>query len=241
MLTMPVDQELLEQAQRLSRPAVEALLECVYPAVHRMAHGLSGRADVARGIIRFVVGHSVRQIPLWKDADAPYRWFYHHTVLTARRASRHQPTAQDDILLGESPDADYLAFVRAIRVLPIQQREAFILHHGENMGLRYLAIAMDCSTRAAELHLEAAEQALRAIAGRQFNEMSTRLAEVYAALAPTEDVVRPEVKLIVARSLWPRWLVRAVKWLIVLAVISALAWAAWQVRWALDGGPATRP
>jgi len=218
----------LEQARRMSRPAVEAVIRSVYPAVHRMAHGLAGREDVARGIIRFVASHAPRQMPRWKDPEAPDRWFYHHTVLTARRASRHRPEPMRDLLLGRhGGDARYVAFIRALRELPIQQREAFILHYGEQLDIRRMAIAMDCSTQAAELHLRTGDAALRALAGKEFAAMTARLREVYRAMAPTEDAMGPAVRMIVARSLWARRLWRLVKWLLLAGLAAGAGWGVW--------------
>ena len=154
---MPIDDDLLFRAQGGDRRAAERMLSEIYPAVCRMAYGLSGREDVGRGIVRFIATQAVRQLGKWRDAAAAERWFYHHTVLTGRRAVRHRPDAMGDTLLGEAADAPYVAFLRALRSLPQQQSEAFILNHGEHLNTRYLAIAMDCSTHAAEMHLGAAE------------------------------------------------------------------------------------
>src|SRR3954463_6496404 len=145
---MEIPPPLFARAQKLNRPAVEALFASVYPAVLRIARGLSGRIDVADGVVRFVMLRAPTMLPKWRDATAAERWFLHHTVLTARRAARHEPDPRAD-LLAANGDANWLAFVRALRQLPHQQREAILLHCGEHLNDRYLGIAMDCSSDAA--------------------------------------------------------------------------------------------
>jgi DNA-directed RNA polymerase specialized sigma24 family protein len=229
---MPVDDQLLSVAREFDRQAMERLLAAVYSPVYRIAHGLSGRQDVARGIIRFIMNQALKRMPQWRDGQAADRWFFHHTVLTSRRAVRYQPKPQDDVLVrpADSPDAAYLAFIRALRALPMQQREAFILHHGEHFNVRHLAIAMDCSTKAAEMHLASAHQALEPIGGAQFPAMRDRMAQAYAALAPSDEVIRPLLRRCVRRSIWPRRLKRALKLLIGIVVIAASAFAAMRFR-----------
>src|SRR4051794_34995489 len=130
---MPVDQAVFARARNLDRPAVESLLAATYPAVHRIAHALAGREDVARGTVTFVMTHAPRHLPSWRDIDAAERWFYPPPALTPRRAERHHPDPNDDLLLRCAPgapnDPAYAAFIRGLRALPVQQREAFILHH----------------------------------------------------------------------------------------------------------------
>jgi DNA-directed RNA polymerase specialized sigma24 family protein len=230
---MPTD---FDQARKLNRAAVENIVAGVYAGVYRAAHGLLGREDAAEGVIRFIVARSVRLLPAWRDVDEARRWFMHHTVLTARRAARHEASGADDALvraaepLPGGADAPYVAFVRAVRSLPQQQKEAVILHLGEHLNERYLAVAMDCSTQAAETHLAAGVKSLQAMAGEQFDPLCKKLSAAYSSLGPPESAVAPRVKTMVAKALWPRRLKKLLTWLIVLIVIAALTWAAWHWR-----------
>lgn len=227
---MAIDDAMLYRAQQGDRSALVDLLAAAYPAVYRMAYALAGRPDVGHGIVHFVTAQAARRIDQWRDADAAQRWFYHHTVLTGRRAAHHQPEAMNDLLLRGAADARYLAFLRALRGLSQQQREAFILNHGEHLNTRFLAVAMDCSTHAAEMHLAAADQALRKMSGDVYEAMVTRLSHAYSALAPDDQALRPTVRSIVRRSNWPRRLRRIAIGVIVLGMLAAGAWVAWRLR-----------
>ena len=69
--------------------------------------------------------------------------------------------------------------------------ETIVLHHGEQLNPRFLGVAMDCSTTAAQVHLDAAETDLRAIAGENFASLLRQFTRVYAALTPArEDALR---------------------------------------------------
>ena len=227
---MLVDDDTLAKARRYQRNALETLLASACPAVSRMALGLSGRADVGRGITRFVMKQAVARVPRFRDADAAGRWFHHHTVLIARRAVRHAPSPQEDVLTGTGPSPAYTAFIRALRSLPLQQREAFILYHGEELDLRNLAIAMDCSTRAAGLHLQAAEQALRPMAQDDYEALVREMRAAYAKLVPEEDALLPTVRSAVGRSLMVRSIGRLVKLIAVALILAAGAYAVWRFR-----------
>jgi DNA-directed RNA polymerase specialized sigma24 family protein len=133
--------ELVAAAKKLRTSAVAQLLENEYPAVYRLACGLAGREDVGREVTKFVLGRSVKLLPKWDVEDDPRQWFYHFTILTARRAVKHQPKPAEDLLVVKSEHAnqtstEYLAFVAALRGLPRQQLEAFLLHHGEKLNTR---------------------------------------------------------------------------------------------------------
>src|SRR3712207_4835413 len=105
---MEISANVFERAKKLKRPALEELFAQVYPAVVRIARGLSGREDVAEGVVRFVMFRAVGMLPRWRDEGVAERWFLHHTVLTARRAAdHHAPDAKTDLLAGEG-DARYV-------------------------------------------------------------------------------------------------------------------------------------
>src|SRR3954468_16542633 len=96
---MPIDEDVVARARRFDRAAVETILTELFPAVHRIAYALTGRPDAGSAVERFVLKRSMRVLEAWKDADAPERWFYHHTVLATRRA-RHAPAdLNQDLLL----------------------------------------------------------------------------------------------------------------------------------------------
>ena len=225
------DAQLLERARNYEQAAVEELFQIYYPQVVRMAHGLSGRGDVAAGIVRFVMKRASHVLPKWRDEGEPQRWFSHHTVLTTRRAQKHAPELKKDLFvtMAQTGDAEYAAFVRALRSLPMQQREAFVLHHGERMNERYLAVAMDCSVEAARNHLHAAQDALRALAGPAYDAYVEELARTYAGMSPAQEIVLPNVRKQVRLYIWPRRIARMIKVVIILLTLAAAAWAAWQI------------
>jgi DNA-directed RNA polymerase specialized sigma24 family protein len=201
----------------------------MYPVVHRIALALGGREDVAEQTVRFVLRQAVGQFPRFRDVDSAERWMYHFTVLSARRSAGAEVDPRSDVLVKHALDVDagYVAFVRGLRSLPFQQREAFVLQHGEKLNERFLAVAMDCSTKAAEQHLAAATSAMRALAGPHYPVMVRRLEEAHARLSPAEARVRPVVAGIVAKALWPKRLIRTIKLLVTLAVLAAAAYLAW--------------
>ena len=228
---MPIDQQTLARARRFDRAAVESIFAENYPAVCRIALGLAGRADVGAGVARFVVKQALHALPYWKDEDAPQRWFIHHTILTVRRAAKHQPDKTNDTLIENprSTPAEYVAFIRALRTLPFQQREAFILHHGERLNERWSAVSMDCSVIAASNHLNAATATLMPIAGTNFGAFVDAIARVYRNLAPSEELMVPKLRRTIAQHVWPRRIARALAWTLVLAFLLAIGYAAFVI------------
>lgn len=230
---MPVSAATLASARKLSSSAVEEVLREHYPSVHRLAHGLAGRADVGAGIVRHVMQRSIAILPTWTEEFQPETWFHHFTVITARRSIQHRADPRTDLLLGDSgiaPDPAYIAFLTTLRAIPHQQREAFILHTCERLGPRTSALAMDCSTEAAGNHLRAALEALRFVCGERYETFSTRVANGYRRLTPPPNVIMPRVKSIVRRRVWPRRIVRWVTWVVLLGTIAGAAWIGYAYR-----------
>ena len=221
----------LKSIRKLDTRSVVALLEGYYPAVHRMAYSLAGREDAGREIVKFVIKRSLHVMPTWTQPGIPERWFHHYTVLTARRAIKRQPDPQADVLVTAAPEygAGYVAFVRVLRQLPTQQKEAFILSHGEQLDPRHLGVAMDCSVEAAANHLVAATEALRSISGNEIAVFTRTLSNAYARLTPQQDLVLPNVQKFIRRHLWPRRIRRAIILLLILAILGILIWGA--LKW----------
>jgi len=224
--------ETIAAARKLKPRAVADLLTTQYASVYRIAYALAGRWDVGRGIARFVLARSVRFMPKWDPEDDPANWYHRFTIMTSRRSlAKHKADPQRDVLVEQAlePDAEYVAFVAALRHLEPQQREAFLLHHGERLNDRYAAVAMDCSTEAAHNHLVVAERQLRLVAGPNLAALTKKLADAYMHLTPADDSVVPAVNRVVFRQVTVRRVWRFVMLLVKLALFAALLWGGWKV------------
>src|SRR5690348_9122826 len=126
--------------------ALTALLAQHYPRTYRIAVALCGDRGVAHTVTRQVLLQGLRVHNQWETESDVGRWFAHHTVLLARQTlAGRAPDPAADELLTLTTDPIFLTILRTIRFLPPQQREAFLLHHGEQFDLRQMATAMDCS------------------------------------------------------------------------------------------------
>src|SRR5690606_34348027 len=148
---------------------------------HRMAVALTGREEIGQRVVTAVMRQAMRRMPRWENEGDPQRWFHHHTVLMSRQAHKPEPSPMDDVLVETAGELSpqYVAFVRAIRGLPAQQREAVILHDGEQLDARALAVAMDCSTEAASNHLTIGRRELLPAAGDELNRLLAVMREAY--------------------------------------------------------------
>jgi DNA-directed RNA polymerase specialized sigma24 family protein len=223
-----IPDDVFARAQRHQRGAVEALFAQVYPPVVRIARALTGRADVAEGVVRFVMTRAMAVSSKWRDATTAERWFLHHTVLTARRAAAHKAVAKKDLLAAGGADPAWAAFVRAVRQLPQQHRVAVLLIYGEHLNDRYLGVAMDCSADAARTHLEAARAELKGLAPGGFEAAVARLAGAYVGLAPAAGDVAPAAGKWAGRALRPYRFRRIVRRLVIVAVLAVAALAVWK-------------
>lgn len=230
---MPVAEELVRRAQNYDRQAMESILADAYPSVYRMAHALTGRPGAARQVLHDVIRRSLHVLPNWRAGTAPENWYYHHTLLAARDFSARPPGPRDDLLVTAAAEAahdpHYIGFVRALRNLPPQQSEAFILHHGEKLNDRLLGVAMDCSTGAARTHLEAARGALAAVSGAGFDVLTSTLSRAYQSLTPPPAAIAPIARKYVGRTLRPRRLKRLLRFALLLVLLGG-AYIAWRER-----------
>jgi DNA-directed RNA polymerase specialized sigma24 family protein len=227
--------DIVEGARRGNTRDASVLLTSFYPTVYRMAYGLSGRDDVGREIVRTVMRQSLHVMESWQQESAPERWFIHHTVLTARRGLRHRPEIHEDTLVrGHEDDSQYTAFVRAVRNLTFQQKEAVILHHAGGFDIRKLAQAMDCSTEAASNHLRTGTTELEKIANENLAGLLKKMKDAYMALAPGEEIYLPMIESRVRRFLWRRRLGRFVMAFLVAAILGLAAYFGWFLYRFLD-------
>jgi DNA-directed RNA polymerase specialized sigma24 family protein len=224
-----LDEQILDRARDGDRDAIESVITACYPAVHRIAHALTGEPKIALRITRFVLRRAVTAIPRWRKGLIAENWFYHYTVLTTRLVTHQPPSAQEDLLItaGPSTEPAYAAFVRAVRALPSQQMEAFILHLGEKLNDRLLGVAMDLSTQAAGAHLAAATTTLQTIAGDEFDSTRTALGRAYLRLTPPDTIVRSASQQEIRSVFWRRLLRRAVRRLVWLTILAGIGLAVW--------------
>ena len=249
---MAIADDLLQRAKDFDRGATEELLADVYPAVYRMAHALTGRPGAGRQVVHDVIRRSLRVLPKWRTGIVPENWFYHHTLLSAREFLARPPDPKQDLLVtaapsrdpagGDAPptgeialawvgpdEASYVAFIRALRNLPVQQAEAFILHHGERLNERLLGVAMDCSVAAAANHLGAATLALNAVTAGRTDTFAQTMSRAYRALTPPPAEIRPVARKYVARAARPRLLRRIFRIILLLALLAG-AYYGWRER-----------
>jgi DNA-directed RNA polymerase specialized sigma24 family protein len=227
--------EILAKARAMNPAALEALLSSGYVAGHRISLALGGNERAAQSVANLLVRRALKMLPRWRDVSASENWFVHHAVLTTRGANLPLPAEplHDPLVAhagASANDAAYVAFVRAVRQLHPQQREAFILHHGERLNPRMLGVVMDCSTGAARMHLQVADDVMNAVSDRHGHELSAVLTRAYAAMAvaqpPAEGFVRLEVRRVRRR----RWLRRVTRTFVTLLVLGGLGYAGWLFR-----------
>jgi DNA-directed RNA polymerase specialized sigma24 family protein len=221
---MSVTEELIERARHHDPDAARALLADRYPSVRRIALALTGSERTADEVVHGVLERSLRVMPTWRRGAGPENWFYHHKLFTARDVAGRQgpPDLANDPLVAHGPtnDPGYQAFIRALRGLPPQQAEAYLLHHGERLNERHLGVAMDCSANAAAEHLRAAGESLAQLIGPDLDGHTAHLTQGYARLAPVADAAEIQAGVHVQR------LIRRRKWRTIRKVVLALLVAA---------------
>jgi DNA-directed RNA polymerase specialized sigma24 family protein len=220
----------LPLAQKLNPNAIATVLRAHYSRVYRMAMALCGREANGRKAVVTVMQQSLRTLPWWSNEAEAANWFLHHTVLVSRELAGLTPDASEDclVLTLKTPPAEHIAFVKALRLLPQQQREAFLLFRGEHLDPRQAAVAMDCSTGAAANHLIAATKCLSEIAANTFDARVAELVRVYATLTPTSDLVIGDVSRI-ARQIRHRRFLKIFRQALLLALLAAVAWTIWKL------------
>lgn len=233
---MQLTAEILADARDLKSKALETLFTAGYAPARRIAHALSGDARIGKAVAEVMIRRSLKLLPRWQDPSTPENWFYHHAVLTTRGVNAPPPDPHADPLVVHSPaatDLAYLAFIRALRHLPPQQREAFILHHGERLNPRILGVAMDCSTQAASTHLQAATEALNAVTEGKAEKLGATLTRAYAAMQNAEPEPAANVRIHVRRIRQRLWLQRAIGVAIIVLILGVLGLIGWFFRDAL--------
>lgn len=216
--------DVLEAARGGDREATVEILSMYYPLVWRMASGLTGREDVGKGVTKYIMQRALRSLSSWKDEGAPARWFHHNTLLMVRRTYKHPPQTETDCLLVSDRSTIDVAFIRSLRQLPMQQREAFILANGERLDPRAIAVAMDFSVLATGTHLREATHQLQSLGPEDFEISVKRMAAAYHKLGPDEEMAVQEIRQRVQRFLLPYQVGRIFRGAMGLILLFLTAW-----------------
>jgi len=223
-------------AQAGDTGAAQRVFANALPTCERIALALCGTRPAARRVVKEVAKRGARQFDRWRAADDAGRWFMHHTILLTRR-SRKPVEPKYDILLEDvgGPDVvQYQAMIAALRNLPPQQLEAFVLTHAQRWNTRLCAVAMDCSNKAVENHLAEANRQMTPLLAKNVDLLTAALAQVYKSL-PLDLPVAPETiafRVRTGRSV--RRVTRLVGWIVMLALIAAITVAAIYLKDRID-------
>jgi DNA-directed RNA polymerase specialized sigma24 family protein len=204
---------------------LEEVLQREYPRVYRVALSLCQDRNVGLAVVKKVLARSGVMFDRWETDQDADRWFLRYTVL----CSRGQESGREDSLFAMADDPAWKGIILAMRHLPMQQREAYLLHHGEGLELRQLATAMDCSSSAAANHLSAAENALRPIAGDRLAGFAMGLPGVMAGLGPAQESLEVEVSRVIRKRRRRMWIRRWVVWPMKVVLMLGAAWLVWEV------------
>ncbi len=206
--------------------AATTILDRCYPRVHRIAIALCANDASAFEVARTVLRTGFSRIQLLKDPDVADRWFAHFTVLTARTHTRE--AGNRDSILGSN--VAFSDLMRSVDTLPMQQREAFVLHHGLSMDLRQLATAMDCSSAAAANHLVTAAEKVRMMSEGRLTQITAAIPKLLDRAVPPPQVLRVEIRQMIREK---KRQTRYRCWLLLACLLVLAALAIWFVVYVL--------
>ncbi len=220
---------LLERARRGKHGGIEHFLSAVYPPLHRMASSICGSHHAARTVLRNLLRKALDRLADWSDDIEARRWLVHHLIQECRTLPAAGPSgAQTDPLRSQPDGTAYAAMIAALRSLPPQQQEAWILWRLEGFDLRWQAIAMDCSTTAATTHREGADQTLRKLTGESYDALLEKVRHAHLSLAPPPPMALQRVAASVGGVLLRR---RVMGWIKRVTQIVLAAFLIWIVYW----------
>ena len=188
---------------------------------------LCGDASTANKVARRVLRRASAMFKTWETDDDAARWFARFTVLNARGYIASNP--KRDALLVVTNDPQIIAAVYAVRQLPMQQREAFLLHHGQGMELRQMATTMDCSSAAAATHLSAAGKALRVLVPTGLTEFTSSLPSMLEQLVPPPGELEIQIQKVIHKRRLSAIVRFAVLWPAGLILVAAIAWEGYRI------------
>lgn len=226
---MDIDESVFVAARLGRRRAVIDVISSYVPEAFAVAALITGSFESGRQAIHRLTVASMKQLPTWTDADEGRRWFRHQAVLVARQlGTSGTDDAQIFIRPDRVPSPRLAAFIRAVRSLPQQQQESFLLQHGLDFDPRERGVAMDCSTTAAQAHLREAERQLAPLLGEDYDPMRAGLRDGATRLLDVQDP-RGFVARRYRRS-FRRGRDALLALLLVLTAAAGVAWLGWSFR-----------
>lgn len=176
-----IDPALVARAARGDQGAFAQLVEAVQPRALRFAARMLGEAarDTPDDVTQDAWVRAWRALPRY-DARHPFEvWFFTilanrcRTALRRRALERRWTAPLDDDLPEVAVDptgrldaaAATGALERALAALPVEQREAFLLRHVEQLGYDEIAAATGAGVSACKMRVKRATDALRARLG----------------------------------------------------------------------------
>lgn len=223
---VPLPSELISSAADGDHHAITQLLAYYYPPVYRLSAGITGSRTRATRNAQRVLVRAMSTLHGWEDPQEVNHWFMRQTIQQLRARRFRRPKLAEDLLAGAGPnDPAFHAFIRSLRLLPLQQQEAIFLRDGERLDTRVTAIATDCSTQAAGTHYEAAKTALRELSGATLESMMAVTLQAYYLLTPETNLVLPAVERGIRRHVWPKRVKAVATALTLLATFYGLYYA----------------
>jgi hypothetical protein len=111
--------------------------------------------------------------------------------------------------------------VNAVRKLPDQQQEAFLLTHAQRWNTRLCAVAMDCSTQAVETHLAEAQRQVRPLFNEAYEPLLSFLHQVHRTLA-VDVPSSPRVAAAIVARRGASLMMRMLGWAVIVAIVAGI-------------------
>lgn len=167
-----MDRALVEQAQNGDRDAFAALVHDVSDRLYALAYRILRNPDLAQDAYQNAMFAMWKQLPNLRDPDRFEAWIHrilvHACYAESRRRTRWATSVRvleidgsrtsDDS--GSVTDRD--ALERGFRLLPVDQRAVFVLHHHIGLSLVEVAEVLGVPAGTARSRLHYATRALRA-------------------------------------------------------------------------------
>lgn len=170
-----MDRSLVEQAQQGDRDAFAGLVHAAGDRLYALAYRILREQGLAQDACQEALIIAWRQLPSLRDPERFDAWIYRILVnacyVESRRRTRWTANVRVlDVAGSTEPDTglsidDRDELEHAFRLLPIDQRAVFVLHHHIGLPLVEIAATLGIPAGTARSRLHYATQALRRALG----------------------------------------------------------------------------